>query len=51
MDLSVMHTDIISIIGKHLLSRDNKFRFNKIFRKNNDNNLLKFFLVLIFSDI
>jgi len=43
MDLSNMPIDIISVIGKHLLSYDNKFRFNKIFRKKQDNKLLKFF--------
>ena len=43
MDLSVIHGDIISIISKYLLKRDDKFRFNKIFRKKRDNNLLKFF--------
>ncbi len=43
MDLSVISADIISIIGKYLLMGNNdKVKFNKIFRKNNDNNLLKF---------
>ena len=43
MDLSNMPTDIMPVIGKHLLSYDNKFKFNKIFRKKQDNKLLKFF--------
>ena len=43
VDLSNMPTDIMPVIGKHLLSYDNKFKFNKIFRKKQDNKLLKFF--------
>ena len=43
MDLSNMPSDIMPVIGKHLLSYDNKFKFNKIFRKKQDNKLLKFF--------
>lgn len=43
MDLSSMPTDILPIISKHLLFSDYKFKLNKIFRKNNDDNLLKFF--------
>ena len=35
--------DVIPIISNHLLSYDEKFRFNKIFRKNHDDQLLKFF--------
>ena len=35
--------DIIPIISHHLLLYDEKFRFNKIFRKQNDDQLLKFF--------
>ena len=46
MDLSSMPADIIPIIAKHLLLNDNNFRFNKIFRKKNYNNLLKFFFGL-----
>jgi hypothetical protein len=42
-DLINLPSDIITIIAKHLLIFDNKFRFNKIFRKKNDNNLLIFF--------
>ena len=43
MDLSSMPADILPIISKHLLFSDYKFKLNKIFRKNNDDNLLKFF--------
>ena len=43
MDLSCMPTDIIPFIGKHLLTYDNKFKFNKIFKKKQDIALLKFF--------
>ena len=43
MNLSCMPTDIIPFIGKHLLTYDNKFKFNKIFKKKQDNALLKFF--------
>ena len=43
MDLSCMPTDIIPFIGKHLLTYDNKFKFNKIFKKKQDNKWLKFF--------
>ena len=47
MDLSIMPADIISVIGKYLLIGNNdKFKFNKIFRKKNDNKLLKFFFGL-----
>jgi hypothetical protein len=46
IDLINLPSDIIPIIAKHLLIFDNKFRFNKIFRKKNDNNLLKNFLGL-----
>ncbi len=31
------------IIGRHLLDRDNKFRFNKYLEKNKDNHSLEFF--------
>jgi hypothetical protein len=37
IDLSQMPIDIIHIIGKHLLTRGYKIRFNNIFRKMNDN--------------
>ena len=43
MDLSAIPEDIIPIIAKYLLKFDEKYRFNKIFRKKNDNNLLKYF--------
>ena len=47
MDLSIIPADIISVIGKYLLIGNNdKFKFNKIFRKKNDNKLLKFFFGL-----
>ena len=47
MDLSIMPADVISIIGKYLLmGNDDNFKFNKIFRKKNDNDLLKFFFGL-----
>ncbi len=48
MDLSKMPADIISYTSKYLLmsSNDDKFKINKIFRKKNDNNLLKFFFCL-----
>ena len=45
MDLSCMPTDIIPFIGKHLLTYDNKFKFNKIFKKKQDIALLNSFLV------
>ena len=38
MDLSILPADIIPIIGKYLLmGYYDKFKFNKIFRKKNDN--------------
>ena len=43
MDLSSMPADILPIIGKHLILSNYKYKLNKIFRKNNDDNLLKFF--------
>ena len=43
MDLSAIPEDIIPIIARYLLKFDNTYKFNKIFRKNNDNNLLKYF--------
>ena len=47
IDLSVMPADIISIIGKYLLmGNHDEFKFNKIFRKKNDNDLLQFFFGL-----
>ena len=47
MDLSIIPADIIPVIGKYLLMGDNdKFKFNKIFRKKNDNKLLNFFFGL-----
>jgi hypothetical protein len=47
MDLSIIPADVISVIGKYLLIGNNdKYKFNKIFRKKNDNNLLKFFFGL-----
>ena len=47
IDLSIMPADVISVIGKYLLIGNNdNFKFNKIFRKKNDNKLLKFFFGL-----
>ena len=47
MDLSVMPADIISIIGKYLvMGNHDEFKFKKIFRKKNDNDLLQFFFGL-----
>ena len=47
MDLSIIPVDVISVIGKYLLIGNNdKYKFNKIFRKRNDNKLLKFFFGL-----
>ena len=43
MDLSSMPADILPIIGKHLILSNYKYKLNKIFRKNNDDNLFKFF--------
>jgi uncharacterized protein YehS (DUF1456 family) len=43
IDLSAIPEDIIPIIAKYLLKFDMKRRFNKIFRKRNDNKLLKYF--------
>ena len=43
IDLSAIPEDIIPIIAKYLLKFDIKRRFNKIFRKRNDNKLLKYF--------
>ena len=43
IDLSAIPEDIIPIIAKYLLKFDIKRRFNKIFRKMNDNKLLKYF--------
>ena len=43
MDLSAIPEDIIPIIAKYLLKFDITYKFNKIFRKKNDNNLLKYF--------
>ena len=48
MDLSILPEDIIPNIGKYLLMGYNdKYKFNKIFKKKNDSNLLKFSLVLM----
>ena len=46
MDFINLPSDVITIIAKHLFIFDFKFRFNKTFRKNNDNNLLKNFFGL-----
>jgi hypothetical protein len=43
MNLSAIPEDILPIIARYLLKFDNTYKFNKIFRKNNDNNLLKYF--------
>ncbi len=43
MDLSAIPEDVIPIIARYLLKFDNSYKFNKIFRKNNDNHLLKYF--------
>ena len=43
IDLSAIPEDIIPIIAKYLLKVDNTYKFNKIFRKRNDNKLLKYF--------
>ena len=43
MDLSAIPEDVIPIIVRYLLKFDNSYKFNKIFRKNNDNHLLKYF--------
>ncbi len=43
MNLSAIPEDIIPIIGRYLLKFDNTYKFNKIIRKTNDNNLLKYF--------
>jgi hypothetical protein len=43
IDLSAIPEDIIPIIAKYLLEFDITYKFNKIFRKRNDNKLLKYF--------
>ncbi len=43
MDLSAIPEDVIPIIAKYLLKFDITYKFDKIFRKKNDNNLLKYF--------
>ncbi len=43
IDLSAIPEDIIPVIAKYLLKFDITYKFNKIFRKKNDNNLLKYF--------
>jgi hypothetical protein len=43
IDLSAIPEDIIPIIAKYLLEFDITYEFNKIFRKRNDNKLLKYF--------
>ena len=43
IDLSAIPEDIIPIIAKYLLEFDIMYKFNKIFRKRNDNKLLKYF--------
>ena len=43
MNLSAIPEDILPIIARYLLKFDNTYKFNKIFRKRNDNKLLKYF--------
>jgi hypothetical protein len=43
IDLSAIPEDIMPTIAKYLLKVDNTYKFNKIFRKRNDNKLLKYF--------
>jgi uncharacterized protein YehS (DUF1456 family) len=47
IDLSAIPEDIIPIIAKYLLKVDNTYKFNKIFRKRNDNKLLNISLVMM----
>ena len=37
IDLSAIPEDILPIIARYLLKFDNTYKFNKIFRKRNDN--------------
>ncbi len=47
MALSAIPEDIIPIIAKYLLKFDITHKFNKIFRKKEDNNLSKYSLVMM----